>query len=105
MGVKVSLADRIDRIFSRQANFDISGFCDADLVTPELADDLINMSSDERKELLRRGYGFSWFKADASDGIIWKTYKQGAIHSTLKLYYNPYYPKELELIRKGAQTI
>lgn len=99
----VSLPDRIDRIFARPANFDISGFCDADLVTPKLADDLIHMSKEDRKELLHRGYGFSWFRPDASDGIVYKAYKQGSIHGTLKLYYNPYYPTEMELITKGEK--
>ena len=97
----LSLADRLDRIFTKETNFDISGFCRADLVTPELADALIHMTSEDRKELLHRGYGFSWFKPDASDGIVYRGYKHGSIHGVLKLYYNPYFPNEIALITKG----
>lgn len=104
MGVTPSLADRIDRIFARMTNFDISGFCNPDLVTPELADAIINMTSEDRKELLHRGYGFSWFKPDASDGIVYKEYRLGSFSGVLKLYYNPYYPAEMALMKKGDKT-
>lgn len=99
----VNLAERIDGIFRKPENFDISGFCHADLVTPALVDAIIAMTPEERKELLRMGYGFSRFKPDASDGIIFKMYRKGSACEIRKLYYNPYYPKEVARMRKGAE--
>lgn len=98
----LSLIDKIERIFNRQTNFDIQGFCNPDLVTSDLVEEIITMPKETRKEMLKLGYGFSWFRADASDGIIYKTIENGVIRYTLKLYYNRNYPKEIELVKKQA---
>lgn len=92
----LNLPDRIDRIFAREGNFDISGFFNAELMTADFVKALSRMSREDREELLRRGYGFSWFKTNTSDGIIWKRVNHGKLHYTLKIYFNSQYAKEIE---------
>ena len=98
---KIDVIEAIEKIFSKQTNFDQSGFCKADLVTPELADALIHLTSEQRKGLLAKDFGFKWFNPEASDGFVYKWYKNGSVKYCLKLYYNPYYPKEIALMKKG----
>ena len=93
-----SIVDRIGMIFAKKSNFDESGFVHADLVTPELAHDLGHLSDKDRKDLKKLGYGFKWFNADLSDGIIFKWVTEGSKRSSyiLKLYFNETYPKEIQ---------
>ena len=92
----LSLPGKIERIFAKEDNFDISGFCRTELLTADLVKELAHMSRDERETLLEKGYGFSWFKTDTSDGILWKRVSHGKLHYTLKIYFNSQYAKEIE---------
>ena len=92
----LSLPGKIERIFAKQDNFDVSGFCRTEILTADFLKELSRMSREDREELLRRGYGFSWFKTNTSDGIIWKRVNHGKLHYTLKIYFNSQYAKEIE---------
>lgn len=93
----VNIVDQVDRIFARKTNFDESGFANADLVTVELANRLGNLSSEERRELIRRGYELHWFGDGRSgDGMIAKEVRgdKDKTRFFLKLYYNQTFPRE-----------
>ena len=92
----LSVLTQVDQLFEKESNFDISGFIRPELVTVQLADRLGNLLPEERTEFFRHGYSFHWFTNDFRDGLIVKWIKTGknAGH-TLKLYFNPHFPREL----------
>ena len=89
MGVK-SIVDRIEAIFAKACNFDVSGFAKAEIVTPELVHDLANLSDEDRKNLKKLGYEFKWFSVNMTDGLIfrWIIDKRNHIFYTQRLYFN-----------------
>jgi len=95
MGVK-SLTDRIEEIFDKKTNFDESGFAYADLVTPDLAEALGHLSDKDERKLERLGYGFNWFDAEHTDGILFKMIRERPRKAgyVRRLYFNQVYPFE-----------
>ena len=93
MGVK-SVAERVETIFSKKENFDESGFAYADLVTPELAEALGHLDDKDRRKLERLGYGFNWFDEEMTDGILFRTVREGSRRNgyVRRLYFNQIYP-------------
>ena len=105
MGVK-SIVDQVEKIFSKFGNFDESGFAKADLVTPEIAEALGNLSYEERMMFRKLGYEFSWLNLEQSDGIITKWFpgKHRGARYSLRLYFNQKYPKEIAKAKKEEDT-
>ena len=90
MGVKKSILDRVETIFAKACNFDVSGFAKPEVVTPELAYDLAHLSDTDRKNLKKLGYEFKWFNVEMTDGLIfrWVIEKRNRIFYTQRLYFN-----------------
>ena len=93
----------IDKLFSKPANFDDSGFVKAELITPELASALSHISDTDKKQLMRHGYEFICFSG-MEDALIFKYVRESPKkHYGLKLYYNQHYPKEVAKMMKEVE--
>ena len=104
MGLNV--VDFVDQIFAKPGNFDISGFANSDLVTPELAERLGRLTEQEIIKLEKRGYRFYWFNRQMTDGIICKWYagKTRGARYNLNLYFNQVFPLDIQNAKKGVDT-
>ena len=89
MGVK-SIVDRVESLFSKACNFDVTGFAKVEAVTPDMIQDLAHLSDTDRKNLKKLGYEFKWFNTEMTDGLIfrWVIEKPRRIFYTQRLYFN-----------------
>lgn len=104
----LTLVDKLNRIFNTTSNFDISGFCDPELVTEELAAELQKayVHPSEWFGLARAGYDVMVFDAAGSSGIIglWKNRRRNN-QEHLKLYWDQIFPAEIAEHNRMIQLI
>lgn len=100
----MSLKERIDSIFSDVSNFENSGICDPELVTVDLARDLMKAYSAPGGlfRLIRAGYGVHVFGTGTGEsGILDKWIGSGRKRRHLVLYWDQRFPAENEARRKA----
>lgn len=94
----MSLVERLDGIFKDPENFDISGMCKPELVTVELARELMEAYLVQGKwnKLYRAGYDPHYFSQRGDSGIIGKWVSHGRKSKEyLKLYFDQVFPAEI----------
>ena len=94
----MTLVEKLDRIFKKPANFDISGMCHPDIVTVELAKELMKAyeSPGGWMALTRAGYDVHVFDTIGSSGIIGMWSGRGKAKEHYKLYWDQNFPAEIE---------
>lgn len=99
----LTLVEKLNRIFEKQANFDISGMCKPELVTVELAKELMDAytGAGEWIRLYRAGYDTCVFDRTGSSGIVGMWTGRGKGKEHLKLYWDQYFPAEIEKMKRG----
>lgn len=103
----MTLVEKLNKIFAKRTNFDISGMCDPELVTVELARELADAytSPGGWHNLAKAGYDihrFSGYKADS--GIVGKWVEYGKSHEHLKLYYDQDFPAKIEREKEALRN-
>ena len=92
---QIDVVKRLKEIFADEDNFDESGFAKAELVTPEFAEGLTNISEADLRKLLKMEFWFSYFTNDKSAGIVHHSVEKKKRYYMLKLYYDQKYPNEV----------
>jgi len=99
----LTLVEKLNRIFEKPTNFDISGMCKPELVTVELAKELMDAyrSPSGWMGLSRAGYDLTVFDRNGSSGIVGMWTGRGKGKEHLKLYWDQYFPAEIEKMKRG----
>ena len=105
--MELTLVDKLNRIFNTPSNFDISGFCDPELVTEELAEELQKAYIHPSRwfELAGAGYDVLVFDRTGSSGIVgfWKNRRRNN-QEHLKLYWDQSFPAEIAKEKRGENN-
>jgi len=100
MTQKMSLIERLNRIFSQPGNFDISGMCNPELVTVELARDLWDSYAKPGEWCRLAKAGYDIHNLGRGCGLIGKVVKKTdrskRYTEYLKLYYDQDFPAQIE---------
>lgn len=103
----LTLVERLQKIFGKRSNFDISGICNPELVTVSLAKELAEtISNGSWKPLADAGFEIHQFGgAVGNSGIVGKWVQNGSSKEHLKLYYDQLFPREIEKMKKEEALI
>lgn len=101
----VSIDKRLNEIFRNEDNFDISGFCRAELITEDMAKELMEICGNPktRDALSAKGFDIYTFGIDGESGLILKMTRHGKFKESLKIYWDQKFPKEMNTKRKEEE--